>query len=100
MKFGIIGTGAIAGQHAAAIKAIPEAELVAVCSSNSQRAKTAKEKFGVEAYSDWDSFLQHPGMEVVCICTASGDHMEPTVKAAEAGMHVLVEKPIEINLER
>ncbi|MDN3670644.1 Gfo/Idh/MocA family oxidoreductase [Echinicola jeungdonensis] len=100
VKFGIIGTGAIAGQHAAAIKELPEAELVAVCSSSPERANQAEEKLGVKAYSNWEDFLAHPGMEAVSICTASGHHMEPAIKAAHAGKHILVEKPVEINLER
>jgi len=100
IKFGIVGTGAIAGQHAAAIKELPSAELVAVCSSSSERAKQARDKFMVPAYSELDEFLAHPDMDAVCICTASGSHMDAAVKAAKAGKHVLVEKPIEINLER
>ncbi len=100
IKFGIIGTGAIAGQHIAAIKELEGAEIVAVCSSSPERARQAQKKWGVKAYSDQDEFLAHPGMNAVSICTASGYHMEPAVRAAHAGKHVLVEKPIEINLER
>ncbi|UCS92855.1 Gfo/Idh/MocA family oxidoreductase [Echinicola marina] len=100
IKFGIIGTGAIAAQHAAAIGECEAAELVAVCSSNEERARSAEDKFRVKAYSNLDEFLAHPAMEVVCICTASGRHMEAAVAVARAAKHILVEKPIEINLER
>ena len=44
--------------------------------------------------------LAHPGLDVVCICTPSGAHMEPAVQAARAGKHVVVEKPLEITLPR
>ncbi|HLT07622.1 MAG TPA: Gfo/Idh/MocA family oxidoreductase [Cyclobacteriaceae bacterium] len=98
--FGIIGTGAIASHHAAAIKAYEGSELVAVCSSTASRAKQAEEKFGVVAYHELDRFLSNPAIEVVCICTHSGAHMEPGIAAAKAGKHVLLEKPIEVSLDR
>ena len=44
--------------------------------------------------------LAHPGLDVVCVCTPSGAHMEPAVQAARAGKHVVVEKPLEITLPR
>ncbi len=44
--------------------------------------------------------LAHPGLDVVCVCTPSGAHQDPAVKAAQAGKHVVVEKPLEITLER
>ncbi|AWW32661.1 gfo/Idh/MocA family oxidoreductase [Echinicola strongylocentroti] len=100
LKFGIIGTGAIAEKHASAINELHSTELVAVCSSSAKRAKQAEREFHVKGYDSLEEFLAHPGLEVVCICTASGQHLEPTVKAAQAGKHVLVEKPIEISIDR
>ncbi|ERM82723.1 hypothetical protein P872_04185 [Rhodonellum psychrophilum GCM71 = DSM 17998] len=100
LGFGIIGTGAIASKHAAAIRELAGAELVAVCSSSEERAARASESFKVRAYSDIKAFLNHPELDIVCICTASGAHLEPALAAAKAGKHLLIEKPIEINLER
>jgi UDP-N-acetyl-2-amino-2-deoxyglucuronate dehydrogenase len=97
---GIIGTGAIAGKHADAIKELDNGELIAMCSSNPERARSATSKYQIKTYSDISDFLKHPGLDIVCICTASGQHYEPTIQAANAGKHVIVEKPIEINLER
>ncbi|MDR7129030.1 putative dehydrogenase [Algoriphagus sp. 4150] len=100
LKIGIVGTGAITGKHADAIAEIKNAKLVALCSSSSERAKAAQEKFGIDTYSDLSAFLTHPELDVVCICTASGHHMEAGLLAAQAGKHLLIEKPIEINLGR
>src|SRR5690554_3284711 len=94
--FGIVGTGAIATHHAAAIRANEDSELIAVCSSSASRAKVAGEKFGVKAYHQYADFLQDPAIDVVCICTYSGNHLEPGVAAAKAGKHILTEKPIEV----
>ena len=100
LGFGIIGTGAIAEKHAMAIRSLDEAELLAVCSSTSDRAAVAADKLGVTAYSDIDLFLEHQGLDVICICTSSGNHLHPALAAAAKGKHVLIEKPIEINLDR
>lgn len=100
MKIGIVGTGAITGKHADAISEIENAELVALCSSSSERAKSAEQTFGIKTYYDISDFLSHPDLEIVCICTASGHHMEAGLLAAKAGKHLLIEKPIEINLTR
>lgn len=99
-KIGIIGTGAIAEKHAQAILELENAEVVAVCSSSPERAKLAEEKFGVAAYSNVAAFLLHPELSVVCICTSSGAHMEPGLLAAKNGKHLLIEKPIEVTLNR
>lgn len=98
--FGIIGTGAIARHHARSIQELPSTFLVGVCSSSAERAAAASQKFGVEGYSDLEQFLNHPQLEVVCICTQSGNHLEAITAAARAGKHVLVEKPIEVTMER
>lgn len=100
LKFGIIGTGAIAGMHAAAINASEDSELIAVLSSTEERAKQAEEKFKVPADFEIDKFLSRSDLDVVCICTHSGNHLEPAVAAAKAGKHVLLEKPIEVSIER
>lgn len=98
--FGIIGTGAIAGKHADAIRELDNGELIAMCSSNPERARSAASKFKIKTYFDIRGFLKHPGLDIVCVCTASGQHVEPVLQAANAGKHVIVEKPIEINLDR
>ncbi len=97
---GIIGTGAIAEKHAEAIQAVKGAELLAVCSSSESRANRAEEILKVKAYWDINDFLKHPGLDIVCICTASGRHLEPGILAAKSGKHLLVEKPIEVTLEK
>ena len=98
--FGIIGTGAIAAHHAKSIQQLDDCHLVAVLSSSTKRAAKAATTFSVPAYDNLDEFLKEEDIEVVCICTASGEHLGPTLAAAKAGKHVLTEKPLEIDLER
>jgi UDP-N-acetyl-2-amino-2-deoxyglucuronate dehydrogenase len=98
--FGIVGGGMIGSVHAEAIRAIPGANVVAVWGRSATRANELAAKYGATAYTDYNAFLAHPGLAIVNVCSPSGVHLEHGQAAAEAGKHVLVEKPIEINLER
>ncbi len=98
--FGIAGCGMIGRVQAEAIGAIAGARLVAVFSRDEKRAAEFAAKFGTAGYADYDQFLEHPGLQIVNVCTPSGLHAEPGIKAAQAGKHVLVEKPIETSLEK
>lgn len=100
VKFGIVGTGSISGHHARSIREIENAELVAVCSTSPDRAKIASSKFGVPAYYNLRKLLSSEQLDALCICTESGNHLLSGSLGAMAGKHILVEKPLEINLER
>lgn len=98
--FGIIGCGMIANFHAKAIADIPEAKLVACQDFVPAAADKLAESTGCKAYHKLEDMLADPAVQVVTICTPSGLHMEPAVAAAKAGKHVIVEKPLEITLDR
>ncbi len=101
--FGIIGCGMIAEFHARAIAEIPGARLVAVQSqsaSNGARIAALAAGGACAIYGTVAELLAHPGLDVVCVCTPSGAHLEPAVAAARAGKHVVVEKPLEVTLPR
>ena len=99
--FGLVGCGMIAAFHARAIGDIAGAKLVAVYSTKAENGqKIADIAPGLTIYTDYDRFLRHPGLDIVNICTPSGAHLEPAEAAAAAGKHVVVEKPLEITLER
>ena len=53
-----------------------------------------------DGYQDYETFLAHPGLDIVTIATPSGAHLEPCVQAAKAGKHIICEKPLEVTLER
>lgn len=98
--FGIVAAGMIGKVHAEAIAAIPEAKLVAVYSRNINSALALAGKYNAQAFDDYDKFLANAEMQIVCICSPSGMHFEHGSAAANAGKHILVEKPIETNLEK
>lgn len=98
--FGIIGAGMISSFHARSIKELEGAELVAIAGRSKENAQKLAEEFNVPFYLDYHELLRRNDIQVINICTPSGLHMEPTLAAAKAGKHVIVEKPLEINLER
>ncbi|MGG1555113.1 Gfo/Idh/MocA family protein [Paenibacillus ferrarius] len=98
-KFAIIGCGVIADVHANAISEIEEAELVAVCEPEAEKGRLFAEKYGAKLYLMLEDTLLDPDVDVVCICTPSGLHAEQTILAAQAGKHVVAEKPMAIHLK-
>ena len=98
--FGIVGCGMIANFHARAIADIAGAKLVACCARRQESADAFAKQHGGTAYDDLDLMLADPKVDIVTICTPSGAHMDPAVAAANAGKHVVVEKPLEITLKR
>lgn len=100
IRFAIIGAGVIGPMHAKVITDNPRAELVAVCDIIPERAKALGDKYGVPYYEDYHEVLALADVDVVNICVPSGIHGEIAVAAAEAGKHVLCEKPLEITREK
>lgn len=98
--FGIVGCGMIGKVQAEAVASIPGARLLAVCARDEKRVAEFAAKFGAAGYTDYERFLDHPGLRIVNICTPNGAHAEQGVAAARAGKHVLVEKPIDTTLEK
>ncbi|MEW6358466.1 MAG: Gfo/Idh/MocA family oxidoreductase [Planctomycetota bacterium] len=98
--FGVVGAGMIAGFHAAAIRDLKNARLVAFADVVEAAAKARGQEFGVDYYSDFNKMFERDDIDVVSIGTPSGIHLEPAVAAARAGKHVIVEKPLEVTPER
>jgi predicted dehydrogenase len=90
----LIGCGKIGSIHLAAIRALPEAVLVAVCDTSPERAAAFAANAEARPFTDVGVMLREGGVEVVVIGTPHPLHAEPAVRAAEAGVHVLVEKPM------
>ncbi len=100
LGFGIIGLGNIARFHVRALSALPGCKVVAVTSRDAERRSVLAAELGAVACADYRELLLVPGLDVVCICTPSGQHLEPALAAARAGKHVVCEKPLEIDVER
>jgi len=98
--FAVVGCGMIANFHAKAIAEIGDARLVGCFSRRPEATAEFAASVGCKAYHRLEEMLADPDVHVVNVCTPSGAHMDPAVAAAKAGKHVVVEKPLEITLER
>jgi len=98
--FAVLGAGMIAEYHAQAIAANREngARLVAMGHYDVQRFAEIEQRFGVPCQTE-DELLSNSQVDVLCLCTPSGQHARQTIAAAQAGKHVLVEKPMATRLE-
>ena len=106
LGIGIVGCGMIARFHVRALNDIPGTRVTAlfdqVPAAAEKLQKEAHEKWDIrcDTTADMDTMLKRKDVDIVIITTPSGKHMEPAVAAAQAGKHVVVEKPMEITLER
>jgi UDP-N-acetyl-2-amino-2-deoxyglucuronate dehydrogenase len=97
--FAILGSGMIAEYHCKAIAANADlgATLVAIVHYNQNRFTEISNKFKVPCLT-LKELLDRPEVNVICICTPSGQHADQTMAAAKARKHIIVEKPMALNL--
>ena len=100
MRIGIIGGGNISDTHARAVASIPGLEVVAFYGNNRERTARLAAQYGAAVYDSLDQFLGHTPMDLVAIGSPSGRHAEEGIAAAKRGLHVLVEKPIDVTTEK
>ena len=99
--FGIVGTGLVADYHAQAIGETPGASLIGAADLLENRVRHFAEKHGADYWTTVvEDLVNRPDIQVVCITTPSGAHLEPALLAIHAGKHLVVEKPLEVTLER
>lgn len=101
VRFATIGCGRIFVNHSDAIKHAPHAELVAVCDVVEEKAKKAAEENGLSKwYTDIETMLENEEIDVCCILTPSGMHLDCAQIVAKHKVNVLCEKPLEVTKER
>jgi predicted dehydrogenase len=96
LRVGLVGAGGIAAAHLGAMRRHPmHLRAAAICDLNPDNGRRRGEQYGVSAlYSDIHQMLADADIEAVDICTSHDQHAELAIKAANAGKHVLVEKPL------
>jgi UDP-N-acetyl-2-amino-2-deoxyglucuronate dehydrogenase len=100
LGFALIGCGVIGRTHAEAIASVEGAHLAVACSRTPETARRLAEEYGAAWCTDVRQAVARPDVDAVSVCTPSGLHAGPTLAAFDAGKHVLVEKPMEITLEK
>jgi len=99
LRTAIVGCGKVGHLHAKALSRLSESVFVAVCDTNLQRAQQFAAEYKVKAYQDVEDMIAGSRVESLTVCTPHPLHAEPAVKAANAGVHVLIEKPLASSLQ-
>jgi len=97
----ILGTGDVSGEHIKAYQANPQTEVRAILSRDPARAEAKAREYGLDrcrAYTDLDELLRSDDIHVVSICTPHHLHPEQGIACATAGKHVVVEKPVALDI--
>ncbi len=98
VRFGIIGYGIIAREHAKAIKAAAGADLISVCGRDEKKREAFASEFGISARCDVFEMVKYDHIDAVVIATPHPLHHDQTLEALDAGCHVLVEKPMALTV--
>lgn len=103
-KLGVLihGAGWVSTQHIKAFQTNPKSEVVAISSRRLESCKLRAEESELEdigLYNNYEDALKHEGVDIVSVCTPQRLHAENTIAAAEAGKHVVIEKPIANSLD-
>jgi predicted dehydrogenase len=95
IKVGVIGVGSWGVSHLEAYRGLPHAEVVAVADPAAGRAKEISKSFNIpHAFENYEQLCALKEIDAVSIVTPESEHLKPVMAAAQAGKHILVEKPM------
>jgi UDP-N-acetyl-2-amino-2-deoxyglucuronate dehydrogenase len=99
MGFGVVGLG-MGAYHADAIIGAKGARLVALCDVDEDRLNKTNERYKVKTYTNYNDMLNDKEIDVINVCTPSYLHVDLAISAVRVGKHVIVEKPVDIKVEK
>src|SRR5690349_8090715 len=100
VRLALVGAGNIAKIYVAAFAVIPDARVTVVCSRTEATGRALAEKCNAAWEADFRKAVIREDVDAVVVATPSGTHADVAVAAAEAGKHLLVEKPLDITMAR
>jgi predicted dehydrogenase len=102
VRVGVIGTSWYAdAMHLPALQSHPQAKLAAICGRNQERNNEIAEKYGnPKIFNNYQTMVQKGNLDAVIISTPDDLHYDMTMHALEAGLHVLCEKPLAMNVQQ
>lgn len=99
LNFAVVGLG-MGGHHCIAVRNAKGANLAAICDLDEERLAQRMKEFDVKGYTRYADILKDPSIDAVCIVTESAYHSDLGIKAARAGKHIIMEKPVDITPAR
>lgn len=100
MKVGLVGTGGMANRHLEYLSKIKEVEITSLCDIKRERVEAASKKYGGKIYTDYEKMLKEEKLDALYICLPPFAHENVEILAAEKGIHLFIEKPIGLSLEK
>ena len=100
VRIGLIGTGNMGRGHLRRLQEIPEARIVAVCDIVEERVRSVAEPLQVSAYTDGPQMIAEAEMDALYVCVPPDQHGDMEIQAARKGLHLFVEKPVNLYLDR
>ncbi len=100
VKVAFVGAGGNATGHITRVSDNPDAEIVAICDLDADRAQAAAEKFGGKPYTDQDAMIDEIDMDALYVSVPPFAHTTAEIKAAQKGVHLFVEKPVTLSTEK
>ena len=100
VRFAVVGTGLVGPRHAEFATKAEGAKLAVVCDLREDRGRPLAEKLGADWAPDYRKVVRRDDVHVINICLPTALHLDVATAAAEAGKHVIVEKPLELNVAR
>jgi predicted dehydrogenase len=100
VDIGIVGMGHMGQMYARLAQENAEAQLAAICETDTRRRSNAERTFGVRGYKSSSDLMNHPGLDAVVVSTPDFSHLEPVLQATEQDLHLLVEKPLATDVEQ
>lgn len=96
---GIVGYSWVAGAHIEAINKTPHAQVTAVCSSRQLDEAEVSRAHGcpITCYTDLSKMLADPEIHIISICSYPAEHASQAIQSAQAGKHLIIEKPLALN---
>ncbi len=99
VKVGFVGTGGIANSHLRNLVEMEDVRIAALCDIDESRANAAVERYGGQAYTDYREMFDGADLDAVYFCLPPFAHSDAEIDAAERGLHLLVQKPVVLELE-
>lgn len=100
VRIGIIGMGLMGSMYARLVTENAEAELVSACDVDPGRREEIEKKFHVATYADSEAMLDKESLDAVMVTTPDHLHLQPVLLAAQKDLHLMVEKPLAIELDQ
>lgn len=100
VRVGFVGAGGIANAHMNALQAVDDVQIVAVADLDHERAESVASRFVAKAYSDYRQMLSEERLDALYVCVPPFAHEEQELIAANRGIHLFVEKPVALTLDK